>query len=417
MQAQDIDLLRFAVIGSVDDGKSTLTGRLLYETDSIYIDQVESLERIKEKRGDTEIDLALITDGLKAEREQGITIDVAYRYFRTNKRRFIIADCPGHKQYTRNMITGLSNCNMGVILVDATKGLVEQTKRHLLITSLLQVKHLILCINKMDLVDYSEERFEEIKDDFKEFSTRLNIPDIQIIPLSSIDNENIVETPKKMPWYKGTSLLYLLENTQLGSEHNFIEARFPIQKVIRPNDRKSPHRGYAGKIEGGVFKVGDEVLLLPSMQETKIEKIFEASEECEKAHPPMSVQMILNDDVDLSRGDMMVKKNRPPRMDKELGAMLFWMDREKLKPKGKYLLRHTSNSIRSIIDEVQYRVDINTLHKNEQDLEISQNDIAQVRIKLSRPIFWDKFNENKCTGSFILIDEFSKNTVAAGIIH
>ena len=414
----NIDLLRFSVIGSVDDGKSTLIGRLLYDSKSIFEDQLQAIEESSKKRGDERINLALLTDGLKAEREQGITIDVAYRYFATPKRKFIIADCPGHIQYTRNMVTGTSNVNLSIVLVDAREGVVEQTKRHTFIASLMNVKHLVLCVNKMDLAGFDEARFEEIKREYLGFISKLGIPDVHIIPISALNGDNLVDKSESMPWYEGNTLLYTLENVHLGSDHNMVDARFPIQRVIRPqSDQYHDFRGFAGRVEGGVFKPGDEVKLLPSGFTTKIKNIesYDESEIAEAFHP-MSVVMTLEDEFDLSRGDMITKPNRVPTVTQDLSLMVCWFNEKPLQARGKYIIKHTSKDMRCMVKEIQYKVDIHTLHRVEDNKEVGLNDIAKITLRTSKPLFIDNFKDNKGTGSIILVDEFSNETVAAGMI-
>jgi len=417
LNRDDIDLLRFSVIGSVDDGKSTLIGRLLYDSKSIFEDQLQAIEESSKKRGDERVNLALLTDGLKAEREQGITIDVAYRYFATPKRKFIIADCPGHIQYTRNMVTGTSNVNLATVLVDARHGVVEQTKRHSFIASLMGVKHIVLCVNKMDLVDYSEEKFEGIKKSYLSFISKLNIPDVHIIPISALDGDGILESSPKMPWYKGNSYLYTLENVHLGADHNMVDCRFPIQRVIRPQSEKFPDfRGFAGRVEGGVFKPGDEVSLLPSGFKTKIKTIESYEGSVEEAFHPMSVVMTLEDEFDLSRGDMIAKENNQPQTSQDLDLMICWFNPEGLKPRGKYTMKHTTRDVRVMVKEVQYKVDIHTLHRTEDDKSIGLNDIGKITVRASKPVFTDLYKNNKATGLVILIDEFSNETVACGMV-
>ena len=418
LHRDNIDLLRFSVIGSVDDGKSTLIGRLLYDSKSIFEDQLQAIEESSKKRGDERVNLALLTDGLKAEREQGITIDVAYRYFATPKRKFIISDCPGHIQYTRNMVTGTSSANLSIVLVDAREGLVEQTKRHTFIANLMNIKHLVLCVNKMDLVDYSEKRFEEIKKDYLSFISRLDIPDVHIIPISALDGDNIVDKSTNLPWYEGNSLLYTLENVHLGSDNNMVDARFPVQRVIRPQSKDYPDfRGFAGRIEGGVFKPGDEVLLLPSGFETKINSISSYDKtQIEEAFYPMSVVMTLDGEFDLSRGDMITKKNRKPEVSQDIDLMICWFNDKKLIPRGKYIVKHTTKEMRCMLKEVQYKVDVKTLHKVEDDLQVGLNDIAKITLRSSKPLFVDRFKDNKNTGSVILVDEFTNETVACGMV-
>ena len=411
------ELLRFTTAGSVDDGKSTLIGRLLYDSKSIFEDQYEAITKTSEKRGEEGVNLALLTDGLKAEREQGITIDVAYRYFATPKRKFIIADTPGHIQYTRNMVTGASTANVALILVDARNGVVEQTRRHAFIASLLQIPHLIVCINKMDLVDYDEAAYEKIRDDFSTFSHKLNVRDIDFIPLSALMGDNVVERSERMPWYGGSTLLYSLENVHIGSDNNFIDCRFPVQTVIRPySDDYHDYRGYAGRIAGGVFKRGDKVTVLPSGFSSTIAKIDTYDGELEEAYPPMSVTLLLEDDIDISRGDMIVRENNQPETTQDLEVMLCWFNERPLQPRGKYAILHTTKEARCMIKEVRYRLDINTLHRDEENTKIAMNDIARVVLRTTAPLFVDPYNKNRITGSVILVDEQTNETVAAGMV-
>lgn len=413
----NMDLLRFTTAGSVDDGKSTLIGRLLYDSKSIFEDQMEAIERSSKLKGDDYTNLALLTDGLSAEREQGITIDVAYRYFSTPKRKFIIADTPGHVQYTRNMVTGASTANLAVFLIDARKGVVEQTCRHSFIASLLGIRHLVLCVNKMDLVDYSEEVFRNIKEEFEEFSSKLDIPDIHYLPISALYGDNVVEHKDNMPWYDGPTLLYTLENVQVASDYNHVDARFPVQWVSRPQSKEHPdYRGYAGRIEGGVFKPGDDIYVLPSGYESKIKKIHTHKEELDEAYQPMSVAIELEDELDISRGDMICKPDNQPRNGQDIDLMVCWMNREGLKPGGKYAIKHTTQDARCIVKEVKYKVDINTLHRVEGDKDIGLNDIGRIRIRTTKPLMHDAYKRNRSTGSLILIDEFTNETVGAGMI-
>lgn len=412
-----MDLLRFTTAGSVDDGKSTLIGRLLYDSKSIFDDQLEAIERSSKRKGDDYTNLALLTDGLSAEREQGITIDVAYRYFATPKRKFIIADTPGHVQYTRNMVTGASTANLAVILVDARNGVVEQTCRHSFIAALLQIKHIIFCINKMDLVDYSEDVFNKIKEEFKTFSSKLDVPDIHYIPISALHGDNVVEKSKKMPWYNGSTLLYTLENVQIGSDYNHVDCRFPVQWVIRPNSNKHhDYRGYAGRVSGGVFKPGDEVMALPSGFTGKIKAVETYEGEQDEVYQPMAVSMTLENDLDISRGDMIIKPDNQPDVGQDIDLMVCWLNKTPLQPKGKYAIRHTTQDVRCIVKEVKYKVDINTLHRVEGDKEIGLNDIGRIHIRTTQPLFYDSYKRNRTTGSLILIDEFTNETVGAGMI-
>jgi len=411
------ELLRFTTAGSVDDGKSTLIGRLLYDSKSIFQDQMEAIEATTLRRGETGVNLALLTDGLKSEREQGITIDVAYRYFSTPKRKFIIADTPGHIQYTRNMVTGASTANVALVLIDARHGVVEQTRRHAIIASLLEIPHLVVCINKMDLVEYSEEIYENIKESFENFASKLNIKDVSFIPMSALNGDNVVDKSENMDWYGGATLMYYLENVHIGSDYNFIDCRFPVQFVIRPNtDEYHDYRGYAGRIAGGVFRKGDEVLLLPSGFTSKIKKIDSYDGELQEAHPPMSVTMLLEDDVDVSRGDMIVRVNNKPDVTQDLEVMLCWFSEQKIQPKGKYAILHTTQESRCMIKEIRYKLDINTLHRNKKDLNIQMNDIARVVLRTTKPVFADSYRQNRISGSIILIDEATNRTVGAGMV-
>ncbi len=414
----DMDLLRFTTAGSVDDGKSTLIGRLLYDSKSIFEDQMEAIERASTGKGEEQVNLALLTDGLRAEREQGITIDVAYRYFATPNRKFIIADTPGHIQYTRNMVTGASTANLAIILVDARKGLVEQTCRHAFIASLLQIPHIIFCVNKMDLVDYSEDRFEEIKEELEAFSSKLEVKDLRFIPISALNGDNVVDRSENMKWYEGSTLLYELENVHISSDHNHVDCRFPVQYVIRPqSDQYHDYRGYAGRIAGGVFKKGDDVMVLPSGFTSKIKSIDTLDGELEEAFAPMSVTMTLEDEIDISRGDMIVRENNSPDVEQSFDAMVCWMSDRPLMPNGKYAVKHTSKDVRCIVKDIKYKVDINTLHRIEDDKNIQMNDIARVTLRTTAPLFFDKYNRNRITGSFILIDESTNETVGAGMIN
>jgi sulfate adenylyltransferase subunit 1 len=413
----NMELLRFTTAGSVDDGKSTLIGRLLYDSKSIFEDQYEAIEESSRKKGDEHVNLALLTDGLRAEREQGITIDVAYRYFATPKRKFIIADTPGHIQYTRNMVTGASTANLALILVDARKGVVEQTYRHTFIASLLGIPHIVFCINKMDLIDYDEEQFEAIKENIENFSSKLDVKDIRFIPISALKGDNVVNPSENMPWFKGGTLLYMLETIHIGSDHNHIDCRFPVQYVIRPqNDDFHDYRGYAGRIAGGIFKPGDEVVALPSGFSSRIKSIETIDGQLSEAFAPQSVTLTLEDDIDISRGDMIVRTNNRPHVDQDVDMMVCWMGDKPLTLKGKYLVRHTTNEVRCIIKDIQYKVDINTLHRMENDKNIERNDIARVTIRTTKPLLFDRYSRNRTTGSLILIDEGTFETVGAGMI-
>ena len=420
MEDQNInsELLRFTTAGSVDDGKSTLIGRLLYDSKSIYQDQYDAIKQATERRGEEGVNLALLTDGLKSEREQGITIDVAYRYFATPKRKFIIADTPGHIQYTRNMVTGASTANVALILIDARNGVVEQTRRHAIIASLLQIPHVVICINKMDLVDYDEAAYNKIQEDFEKFAAKLDVNDIHFIPISALMGDNVVNRSDKTPWYDGPTLMYYLENVHIASDHNFIDTRFPVQYVVRPNkDDYHDYRGYAGRVAGGVMKKGDEVMLLPSGFTTRISEINGPSGKQEEAFPPESVTILLEDDYDLSRGDMIVRANNSPAVTQDIEIMVVWFDQNKpLQVRGKYALMHTTQNIRCIVKEIRYKLDINTLHRNLEDNEINMNDVARVVLRTTKPLFVDAYRKNRITGSLILIDEGTNNTVGAGMI-
>ncbi len=414
---ENMDLLRFTTAGSVDDGKSTLIGRLLYDSKSIFEDQMEAIEHTSRRRGEEQVNLALLTDGLRAEREQGITIDVAYRYFATPKRKFIIADTPGHIQYTRNMVTGASTANLAIILIDARNGVVEQSCRHAFIASLLRIQHLVVCINKMDLVEYSQDTYEKIREAFKEFSSKLDIPDVRYIPISALNGDNVVDRSTKMDWYQGPTLLYTLETVQVSSDYNHVDSRFPVQYVIRPNtDEFHDYRGYAGRVQGGVFKPGDEVMVLPSGFCTRIQSIRTFEGEVDEAFSPMSVTMLLDDDIDISRGDMIVKPNNQPGVAQDLELMICWLNPKKLQVGGKYTLKHTTNDMRCIVKEVHYKVNINTLHRIEEDREIGLNDVGRIHVRTTKPVFHDPYKKNRSTGSVILVDEFTNETVGAGMI-
>ena len=414
----DMDLLRFTTAGSVDDGKSTLIGRLLYDSKSIFEDQWDAVEQSSKQRGDENVNLALLTDGLRAEREQGITIDVAYRYCATPKRKFIVADTPGHIQYTRNMVTGASTANLAIILIDARNGVIEQTCRHSFIANLLQIQHIIVCVNKMDLVDWSENRFNEIVADYKEFASRLEVPHIDFIPVSALLGDNVVERSANMDWYQGSPLLYTLETMYIGNEHNHVDARFPVQWVIRPHsDEWHDFRGYAGRVAGGVFKPGDEVTVMPSGFQSRIKGIHDIHGDVPEAFAPMSVTVTLEDEIDISRGDMIVKQNNPPQSSQQVEAMICWFSSEaNLQERGRYTLRHTTNDVKCLVKELKYKMDINTLHKLKDDREVRLNDIARVSLQTSAPLHYDRYRRNRATGSFILIDEQTNNTVAAGMI-
>ena len=417
MSINNNQLLRFTTAGSVDDGKSTLIGRLLYDSKSIFEDQIASVKKTSKRKGLEDIDLALFTDGLKDEREQGITIDVAYRYFTTPKRKFIIADTPGHIQYTRNMVTGASTANVAIVLIDARKGVIEQTKRHTFIASLLQISHVIVCVNKMDLVDFDEKIFDDIVNQFEEMSSKMAFKDVRYIPISALLGDNVVNRSEKTPWYQDAPLLHTLETIYIVSDNNMVDARFPIQTVLRPQDEENrDYRGYAGTIAGGIFRVGDEVRLLPSGFNSKIKSINKHEKYVEQAFEGMSVAMTLEDDIDLSRGDMIVKRNNLPEKTQDLSAMICWFNDNSAKPRAKYHLKHTTNTPMAMIKEVEYKVDVNTLKRIEDDKEIAMNDICKVKIRTTAPIMMDEYSRNRKTGSFILVDEGTNETVAAGML-
>jgi bifunctional enzyme CysN/CysC len=412
------ELLRFATAGSVDDGKSTLIGRLLYDSKAIFEDQLESIERTSRQRGEEVVNLALLTDGLRAEREQGITIDVAYRYFATPKRKFIIADTPGHVQYTRNMVTGASTADLALILVDARKGLVEQSRRHAFIASLLGIPHLVVCINKMDLVDWSSDIYNAIKDEFTSWATRLDIHDLTFVPISALHGDNIVHRSANSPWYEGPSLLHHLEHVHIASDRNLIDARFPVQYVIRPrDDRWHDYRGYAGAVAGGVFKPGDEVMVLPSGFTSTIAAIETFDGPVTEAFPPMSVTIRLSDDLDVSRGDLICRPQNKPAVTQNVDAMVCWLsERSTLSAGSRFLLKHTTRTTKCLVSELQYRLDVNTLHREESPHALALNEIGRLRLRTQSPVLFDEYRRNRATGSFILIDEGTNATVAGGMI-
>ena len=413
-----MDLLRLATAGSVDDGKSTLIGRLLYETQAIFRDQFESLEQASRARGEEQVNLALLTDGLRAEREQGITIDVAYRYFATPVRKFIIADTPGHSQYTRNMITGASTADLALILVDARKGLREQSRRHAFLATLLQVPHLVLLVNKMDLVGYDEDAFGQIRREFTEFATRLDVHDLTAIPISALAGENVVVRSRRMPWYEGGSLLHHLEHVHIASDRNLIDVRYPVQYVIRPQSgRHRDYRGYAGQVAGGILRVGDEVMVLPSGFTTTIRSIEDAGGPVDEAFPPMSVVIRLNDELDVSRGDMICRPNNAPVVSQDIDAMVCWMAETPMRPGQKFAIKHTTRSARALVRDLRYRIDINTLHRDSSCSELSLNEIGRVRLRTTQPLLCDEYRRNRATGGFILIDEVTNRTVGGGIVN
>ena len=414
----DMELLRFTTAGSVDDGKSTLIGRLLYDSKSIFEDQVQQIEQTSKNKGLEHVDLSLFTDGLKDEREQGITIDVAYRYFATPRRKFIIADTPGHVQYTRNMVTGASTANLALILVDARNGVIEQTKRHTFIASLLQIPHIFVCINKMDLVEYSEEAYQRVVKEYSDFAAKWNVKDVRFIPISALHGDNVVNRGDNMPWHEGVTLLHNLETVHISSDHNLRDCRFPVQTVIRPhsNDHHD-FRGYAGRVAGGVFKKGDTVVALPTGLESKISGIHTMTGELQEAFPPKSVTITLEDDIDISRGDVLVRSENRPEGRQDLDVMLCWLNASPPRPRAKYVVKHTTAEGRAMITEIQYKMDINTLHRLEEDRDIKMNDIARVKIRSTKPLFSDDYTTNRVTGSLILIDESTNETVAAGMIR
>ena len=410
-------LLRFTTAGSVDDGKSTLIGRLLYDSKSIFEDQLEAIEHTSRKKGHDGVDLALFTDGLRDEREQGITIDVAYRYFTTPKRKFIIADTPGHIQYTRNMVTGASTANAAIILVDARHGVIEQTRRHAFIASLLQIPHIIVCINKMDLVDYQEQPYIKVVEQFEEFSSKLLVKDIRFIPISALNGDNVVNRSNNMDWYQGAPLLHTLETMHISSDINKVDARFPVQTVLRPqSESHRDYRGYAGRVASGIFRVGDEVTILPSGFTSMIKSLDTLDESLNEAYAPMSISMTLEDDIDISRGDMIVRSNNKPEATQDLEMMLCWLHDQPARPRAKYSIRHTSNEQKAMIKEVVYKFDINSFKRDTEDKELKMNDISKVKIRTTKHLMIDSYMKNRTTGSIILIDDTTNETVAAGMI-
>lgn len=416
--ARPMDLLRFATAGSVDDGKSTLIGRLLYDTRSLFTDQLAAVEAVSAARGDEYTNLALLTDGLRAEREQGITIDVAYRYFATPRRKFIIADTPGHIQYTRNMVTGASTADLALVLVDARKGLVEQSRRHAFLCSLLRVPHLVLCVNKMDLVDWSKEVFEKIADEFTAFAAKLDVPDLTVVPISALNGDNIVSRSENMPWYEGPSLLHHLERVHIASDRNLVDVRFPVQYVIRPQSTTiTDYRGYAGQVASGVLKPDDEVLVLPSGFTSRIATVETADGPVPEAFPPMSVTVRLTDEIDISRGDMICRPHNAPAVAQDIEAMVCWMDETRpLQVGGRYAIKHTTRSARAIVRGLHYRLDINSLHRDEAAGELRLNEIGRVRFRTMVPLLADEYRRNRTTGGFVVIDETTNRTVGAGMI-
>lgn len=413
----NMELMRFTTAGSVDDGKSTLIGRLLYDSKSIFEDQYESIKATSERRGESTINLALFTDGLRAEREQGITIDVAYRYFSTPKRKFIIADTPGHIQYTRNMVTGASTANLAIILVDARQGIVEQTRRHSIIASLLGIPHIALCINKMDLVGYQEEVYNKIVEEYREFATRLKTKDIHFIPISALNGDNVVHRSKNMNWYEGVTLMYLLENIHIASDINHIDFRFPVQYVIRPyNDEFHDYRGYAGRIASGVVRPGDKVTVMPSGFSSKVKSVESDGKLLNEAFAPLSVTIQLEDDIDISRGDMLARESNVPKQSQDIEAMVCWMGDRALQLNGKYALKHTTKDVRAVVKEIKYKLDINSLHRITDNVSIGMNDVGRISLRTTSPLCFDAYTKNRDTGSFILIDEATNVTVGACMI-
>jgi len=416
-QIDNNQLLRFTTAGSVDDGKSTLIGRLLYDSKAIFEDQLEAVENTSKRKGHEGVDLALFTDGLKDEREQGITIDVAYRYFTTPKRKFIIADTPGHIQYTRNMVTGASTANAALILIDARNGVIEQTKRHAFIASLLQIPHIIVCVNKMDLVDYKEEVYENIISQFEEFSSKLYVKDIRFLPISALVGDNVVNRSENMEWFQGAPLLHTLEHMHISSDINKIDARFPVQTVLRPQSEGFiDYRGYAGRVASGILRPGDDITVLPSGFTSVIKTIDVEDGALEEAYAPMSVSITLEDDIDISRGDMIVKTNNQPEPVQEFGAMLCWLNNAPARPRAKYTILHTANEQKAMIKDVLYKIDIDSYNRDEESKDLNMNDIARVRIRTTRPLMIDEYRDNRITGSFVLIDDATHETVAAGMI-
>ncbi|WP_299763577.1 GTP-binding protein [uncultured Dokdonia sp.] len=410
-------LLRFTTAGSVDDGKSTLIGRLLYDSKAIFEDQLESVSSISKRKGHENIDLALFTDGLRDERAQGITIDVAYRYFTTPKRKFIIADTPGHIQYTRNMVTGASTANVALILIDARHGIIEQTKRHAFIASLLQIPHIIVCINKMDLVDYSEKVYDTIRSQFEEFSSKLYVKDIRFIPISALHGDNVVNRSEHMPWFQDAPLLYTLEHMHISSDINKIDARFPVQTVLRPQSKDFlDYRGYAGRVASGIFRPNDKVTILPSGFSSTIKSIDTSDGPLQEAYAPMSITITLEDDIDVSRGDMIIKKNNTPKQTQEFDAMICWLHTHTARPRTKYTILHTTNEQKAMIKEVVYKIDIDTYQREVENKDLKMNDIARIKVRTTRPLLIDEYRDNRVTGSFILIDDNTHETVAAGMI-
>jgi len=413
----NMELLRFTTAGSVDDGKSTLIGRLLYDSKAIFEDQMEAIKRASEQKGDEHVNLALLTDGLRAEREQGITIDVAYRYFATPKRKFIIADTPGHVQYTRNMVTGASTANVAIILIDARQGVLEQTIRHGYIASLLKIPHVIVCVNKMDLVEYKEDVFTSIQERFKDLSVKLDVQDIRFLPISALKGDNVVDRSENMDWYDGPTLLYLLENIHITSDYNYVDGRFPVQYVIRPQAEKyHDYRGYAGRIASGTFQAGDRIAVLPSGFTSTVKSVDTMNESLDMAFAPQSVVITLEDDIDISRGDMIVKENKMPEIGQDIEMMICWLSETPMVMNGKYSIKHTSADARCIVKELPFKININTLEKNYDDKGLGLNEIGKIKVRTTSPLYYDSYRRNRITGSIILIDESTNNTVGAGMI-
>ncbi|MGI8631498.1 MAG: sulfate adenylyltransferase subunit 1 [Solirubrobacterales bacterium] len=411
------ELLRFVTAGSVDDGKSTLIGRLLYDSKQVLADQLEHVELTSARRGEPHTNLALLTDGLRAEREQGITIDVAYRYFTTARRKFILADSPGHVQYTRNMVTGASTANLALVLVDVRQGVVEPTRRHAFLASLLGIRHLVVCVKKMDLAEFAQDRFEEVEQEFRDFATRLDVPDITFIPISALDGDNVVERSQRMPWYQGPSLLYHLEHVHIASDRNLQDCRLPVQYVINPaSGEHQDFRGYAGQVAGGVLKPGDEVVILPAGLGTTIAAIHGAEGEVAEAFAPMGVTVQLDDELDVSRGDMICRPHNHPEPSREVEATVCWMADAPMRPAARYVLKHTTRTVKAKVDAIRHRVDVNTLHRDTEATELGLNDIGRVHLRLGAPIMSDPYRRNRTTGSFILVDESSNETVGAGMV-
>ncbi len=413
----EVELLRFATAGSVDDGKSTLIGRLLFDSKAIFEDQLEAVERVSRERGDEYTDLALLTDGLRAEREQGITIDVAYRYFATPLRKFIIADTPGHVQYTRNMVTGNSTVDLTLVLVDARKGIVEQTRRHAFLASLLRVPHLLVCVNKMDLVDYDQGVFEAIREEFSSFASKLEVSDLAFVPISALDGDNVVQRSPNMTWYEGSSLLHHLEQVYIASDRNLIDPRLPVQWVVRPKSSTyHDYRGYAGAIAGGVFRPGDEVTVVPSGLSTRIASIDTFDGPLDEAFPPMSVVIRLEEDLDISRGDVICRAHNKPTVGQDIDAMVCWMIDRPVKPGDFLALKHTTRWVRAVVRDIHYRLDVNTLHRDESATSLSLNDVGRLSLRVTQPIYYDSYRRNRATGSFIVATEDTNVTCGAGMI-